>query len=148
MLRSGRLQDLPVRPGLHIPERELEWAAVRASGPGGQNVNKVSSKVELRFDFEASEMLADAVKNRLRALARHRLDAEGRILIVSQVTRNQPQNLEDARQRLVMLIAQALVVPKKRRPTKPSKAVKRARVKNKRAHSLKKQSRSRATHDD
>jgi ribosome-associated protein len=75
-----------------IPERELEWTAVRASGPGGQNVNKVSSKVELRFDFEESEALSDAVKARLRALAQHRLDGEGRILITSQVTRNQPQN--------------------------------------------------------
>jgi ribosome-associated protein len=148
MLRSGRVQDLVVRPGLSIPERELEWAAVRASGPGGQNVNKVSSKVELRFDFEASAALADSVKNRLRALAQHRLDAEGRILIVSQVTRNQPQNLEDARQRLSLLIAQALVVPKRRRPTKPSKAVKRARVKDKRAHAQKKQNRARANHDD
>lgn len=148
MLRSGRVQDLVVRPGLSIPERELEWAAVRASGPGGQNVNKVSSKVELRFDFEASPALVDSVKTRLRALAQHRLDAEGRILIVSQVTRNQPQNLADARERLSALIRQALVAPKRRRPTKPSKAVKRARVKDKRAHAQKKQSRARTHHDD
>jgi ribosome-associated protein len=142
------VEDLLVRPGLTIPERELEWAAVRASGPGGQNVNKVSSKVELRFDFEASAVLSAAVKTRLRALARHRLDAEGRILIVSQVTRTQPQNLDDARQRLATLIARALVVPKRRRPTKPSKAAKRARVKDKRAHSAKKQNRARAHPDD
>lgn len=137
-----------MQPSLTIPERELEWAAVRASGPGGQNVNKVSSKVELRFDFELSEVLSGAAKTRLRALAQHRLDAEGRILIVSQVTRNQPQNLRDARQRLAELVAQALIVPKRRRPTKPSKAAKRARVKNKRAHSQKKQSRARTHHDD
>jgi ribosome-associated protein len=121
---------------------------VRASGPGGQNVNKVSSKVELRFAFEMSEVLSDAIKIRLRALAQHRLDAEGRILIVSQVTRNQPQNLEDARTRLAELVAKALVVPKRRRPTKPSKAAKRARVKDKRAHAQKKQSRARTHHDD
>ena len=137
-----------VRPGLAIPERELEWGAVRASGPGGQNVNKVSSKVELRFDFEASAVLAESVKSRLRGLARHRLDADGRILIVSQITRNQPQNLQDARERLAGLVAQALVVPKRRRATKPSKAAKRARVKNKRAHSQKKQSRARTHQDD
>lgn len=142
------LEDLVVRPNLTVPERELEWVAVRASGPGGQNVNKVSSKVELRFDFEVSEVLSDAAKTRLRGLARHRLDADGRILIVSQVTRNQPQNLQDARQRLAELIAQALVVPKRRRPTKPSKAAKRARVKDKRAHAKKKQSRSRTHHDE
>ena len=124
------------------------WAAVRASGPGGQNVNKVSSKVELRFDFEASAALAASVKTRLRALAQHRLDGDGRILIVSQVTRNQPQNLADARQRLAELIAQALVVPKRRRKTKPSRAAKRARLQDKRANSQKKQGRSRSSSDD
>jgi len=140
--------DLVVKPGVVIPARELEWGAVRASGPGGQNVNKVASKVELRFDFEASSALTGAVKSRLRALVHNRLDAEGRILIVSQVTRNQPQNLQDARERLSALIAQALVVPKRRRPTKPSAAQKRARVKNKRENSLKKQSRSKRINDD
>jgi ribosome-associated protein len=145
---SAPMQDLVVRPDLSIPERELVWAAVRSSGPGGQNVNKVSSKVELRFDFEASCALTHSVKIRLRGLAVHRLDGDGRILIVSQITRNQPQNLEDARQRLAELIVRALVVPKKRRPTKPSKAAKRRRVENKRVQSQKKQSRARKPHDD
>ena len=133
---------------LTIPERELEWTAVRASGPGGQNVNKVSTKVELRFDFEASASLSDSVKVRLRGLAQHRLDADGRILITSQVTRTQPQNLADARQRLAELIAKAMVMPKRRRPTRPSRAAKRARVNDKRVHSKKKQSRARNTSDD
>jgi ribosome-associated protein len=133
---------------LTVPARELEWTAVRASGPGGQNVNKVSSKVELRFDFEQSEALSPTIKARLRALAQHRLDAEGRILITSQVTRNQPQNLEDARTRLAELIAKALVTPKRRRPTRPSKAAKRRRVNDKRIQSKKKQSRARKTSDD
>jgi ribosome-associated protein len=140
--------DLVVKPGVVIPVRELEWGAVRASGPGGQNVNKVASKVELRFDFEASGALTGAVKTRLRALVQNRLDAEGRILIVSQVTRNQPQNLQDARERLAELIAKALIVPKRRRATKPSAAQKRARVNNKRQNSLKKQSRAKRNHDD
>ena len=131
-----------------IPERELEWTAVRASGPGGQNVNKVSSKVELRFAFEESEALSDAVKARLRALAQHRLDGEGRILITSQVTRTQPQNLADARNRLAELIAKAMVTPKRRKATRPSRAAKRARVNDKRVHSKKKQSRARKTNDD
>lgn len=142
------MESLVVRPGVLIHGRELVWSAVRASGPGGQNVNKVSSKVELRFDFETSAALAAGVKTRLRKLAEHRLDAEGRILVVSQVTRNQPQNLEDARQRLAELIALALLVPKRRRPTKPSRAAKRARVKDKRVHSEKKQTRARKPHDD
>jgi len=137
-----------VRAGVTVPERELEWSAVRSSGPGGQNVNKVSSKVELRFDFEASGSLSAAAKARLRTLAKNRLDADGRILIVSQVTRNQPKNLQDARERLAELIAAALVVPKKRRPTKPSKAMKAARLNNKRAQSAKKQSRARKSTDD
>ena len=142
------MANLLVQPGIVVPERELAWTAVRASGPGGQNVNKVSSKVELRFDFEASAALPAAVKARLRALAEHRLDAEGRILITSQVTRNQPQNLTDARQRLAELIAKALVAPKRRRPTRPSRAAKRARVNDKRVQSKKKQSRARKTSDD
>lgn len=140
--------DLVVTPDLTIPERELDWVAVRSSGPGGQNVNKVSSKVELRFDFEASECLTTAAKARLRALAKHRLDADGCILIVSQLTRNQPQNLKDARQRLAELIARALIVPKRRRKTKPSLAAKKRRVKDKRATSLKKQSRAKKNVDD
>jgi len=142
------LESLVVRPGITVPERELEWTAVRASGPGGQNVNKVSSKVELRFDFENSSAFGAAVKARLRSLAQHRLDSDGRILIVSQVTRNQPQNLEDARQRLAELIARALVAPKPRRPTKPSRAAKRRRVNDKRVNSQKKQSRARHSNDD
>jgi len=137
-----------VRSGVVVPERELVWAAVRSSGPGGQNVNKVSSKVELRFDLEASAALSASAKARLRALARHRLDGDGRILIVSQVTRNQPKNLLDARERLAELIARALVVPKARRATKPSRAAKRARLNDKRANSAKKQNRSRKASDD
>jgi ribosome-associated protein len=143
------MRDLPLPSvTLSIPARELEWTAVRASGPGGQNVNKVASKVELRFDFEESESLSAGVKARLRALAQHRLDAEGRILITSQVTRNQPQNLEDARTRLADLIAKAMVEPKRRRPTRPSKAAKRRRVSDKRIQAKKKQSRARKTNDD
>lgn len=143
-----RMEDLRVTPSLVVPERELMWAAVRASGPGGQNVNKVSSKVELRFDFEASPVLTAALKARLRNLASHRLDGEGRILIVSQVTRNQPQNLNDARTRLAELIKRAMVVPKRRRPTKPSRASKLARVSDKRKNSQKKQGRARSSPED
>jgi len=108
----------------------------------------VSSKVELRFDFETSVALSASVKARLRKLAEHRLDADGRILIVSQVTRNQPQNLEHARRSLAELIAKALVVPKTRRPTRPSKAAKLRRVGEKRLQSAKKQRRGRKVIDD
>jgi ribosome-associated protein len=132
---------------LVIPEAELRWTAVRASGPGGQNVNKVSSKVDLRFDFEQSAALPDELKARLRTRARARLDAEGRLQIVSQLTRNQKDNLADAREKLVQLLQSALATPKKRRKTKPSRAKKAARVADKRVHSQKKQSRGRVAYE-
>jgi ribosome-associated protein len=132
---------------LIIPEAELRWTAVRASGPGGQNVNKVSSKVDLRFDFERSEALAPLLKERLRASAGSRLDAEGRIQITSQLTRNQSDNLEDARAKLAALLLAATITPKRRRKTKPSRAKKAKRVAEKRVHAQKKQSRGRVSAD-
>jgi ribosome-associated protein len=132
---------------LVIPEAELRWTAVRASGPGGQNVNKVSSKVDLRFDFEQSIALSVELKERLRVSAGSRLDGEGRIQITSQLTRNQSDNLEDARQKLAELLLAVTVVPKRRRKTKPSRAKKAARVADKRVHAQKKQSRGRVSAD-
>ena len=128
-----------------IPEAELRWTAVRASGPGGQNVNKVASKVDLRFDFEQSDALTDELKARLRIKAAARLDAEGQIQITSQLTRNQPDNLEDAREKLAALVRLALIKPKTRKKTKPSRAKKAKRVAEKRVHAAKKQSRGRVT---
>ena len=104
-----------------VPGHDLEWTAVRASGPGGQNVNKVSSKIELTFDLEDSVALTDATKARLRVIAKNTLDAEGRVLVTSQKTRDQSKNLADAREKLREMILKALVVPKKRKPTKPTK---------------------------
>jgi ribosome-associated protein len=134
-------RDLPVAPGLVIPENELSHTAVRASGPGGQNVNKVSSKVELRFGFQTSSVLSDAVKARLRVLALGRLDAEGRIVVTSQVSRSQAHNLEDARGKLASLVERALRAPKRRRKTRPSLSAKRARLDDKRRQSDKKRAR-------
>lgn len=133
--------DLLVTPTLSIPAAELVWTAMRSSGPGGQNVNKVSTKVELRFDFEASACLPGPVKARLARLAAGRLDAEGRIVITSQATRFQAQNLEDAREKLASLIRSALVAPKRRRPTRPSRASKERRLDSKRRTSEKKRGR-------
>lgn len=135
------MADLVVSPAVVIPDAELAWTAARSSGPGGQNVNKVASKVELRFDFAASGALSAPVKARLRALATSRLDAEGRILVTSQLTRDQSRNLEDARQKLAELIRAALVVPKRRRKTQPSRAAKQRRLNEKKRQSEKKQSR-------
>ncbi len=121
-----------------IPATDLSWTAVRASGPGGQNVNKVASKVELRFDLAQCAALHPAVKARLRTLCANRLDAEGRVRIVSQATRDQGKNLADAREKLAHLIASVLVPPKPRRPTKPTFGSKRRRAEDKRRTSSKK----------
>jgi ribosome-associated protein len=139
--------DLVVQPGVVIPATELVWAAARSSGPGGQNVNKVSTKVELRFDFRASRALDEGAKARLTRLAAGRLDAEGRLLITSQVSRSQTHNLDDARQKLSALVRQALVREKKRKPTRPTRASTRRRLESKRRQSERKRARG-APHDD
>ena len=108
--------DLQVTTSVIIPASELEWTAVRSSGPGGQNVNKLNTKIDLRFDLPATQALHAPAKARLRRLAAGRLDAEGRVVIISQATRNQQRNLEDARQRLAALIRIALRPPRPRRP--------------------------------
>jgi ribosome-associated protein len=134
-------EPLPVSQSLIIPADELRWTSVRSSGPGGQNVNKVSSKVELRFDFERSRVLDLETKARLRSIARARLDAEGQILIVSQATRDRQRNLEDARAKLGELVLRALVRPKRRRPTRPSFGATQTRLREKRQHSDRKRDR-------
>jgi ribosome-associated protein len=126
-----------------IPAAELEFEAVRSSGPGGQNVNKVSSKVELCFDVEATDALGPAVKARLRALAGKRVDAAGRIRVVSQRTRDQSRNRKDALDKLADMIRQALVPPKPRRPSRPTRASKARRLDDKRKQSSKKRLRGR-----
>ena len=133
---------LEISATLTLPASCLTWAASRASGPGGQNVNKVSSKVELRFDLEGCRVLGEETKERLRAIARAMLDGEGRILVVSQKTRDQPKNLDDAREKLKALILRALVRPKKRRPTRPSRGAVARRLDEKNRAAKKKKERS------
>jgi ribosome-associated protein len=111
-----------------VPEEEVEFTAMRAQGPGGQNVNKVSSAVQLRFDARHSPSLPNDVAVRLMRLAGSRLTKDGVIVIVAQQYRDQARNREDARERLIDLIRQAAVKPKPRRATKVPKAVKRQRV--------------------
>ncbi|HMR79371.1 MAG TPA: alternative ribosome rescue aminoacyl-tRNA hydrolase ArfB [Polyangiaceae bacterium] len=134
-------EDLEIRPGVVIPARDLSFRALRASGPGGQNVNKVSSKVELSFDLNANPSLRPEVKARLRRQNPSRLSSDGALVITCQTTRSQQQNLEEARGILSALVITALTVPKRRKPTKPSRAAKRRRLDDKRKQSDKKRER-------
>ena len=122
---------LVVDAGLEIPDAELSVSFVRASGPGGQNVNKVATAVQLRFDLAASAVLAAEVKARLRALAGRRLNADGTLLLTARNHRTQEANRREAEARLTDLIRRALVAPKARKPTRPTRAARERRLEHK-----------------
>jgi ribosome-associated protein len=120
-----------VTPDIDIDEREIDENFVRASGPGGQNVNKLSTAVQLRFDVRRSPSLSGEVRTRLERLAGSRLTRDGVLVIIAQRHRTQARNRQDALDRLIDLIRQAAVRPVKRRPTKPTKASRERRIEGK-----------------
>jgi ribosome-associated protein len=131
---------LAITPSLSLDDRELDERFVRGSGPGGQNVNKVATAVELRFDVERSSLPGD-VKARLRAIAGSRLTTDDVLVIAAREYRTQGQNRDAARARLVELIRRAAVRPKSRRATRPTKAAKERRLAHKRHRSETKRAR-------
>jgi ribosome-associated protein len=120
-----------ITPSISIGEDELEEHFIRASGPGGQNVNKLASAVQLRFDVRGSPSLSDDVRTRLERLAGRRLTREGVLVINAQRHRTQERNREDARERLFDMIRRAAVAPRVRRATKPTAAARQHRLESK-----------------
>jgi ribosome-associated protein len=139
---------LAVSTALIIPDSDLSLAFVRAAGPGGQNVNKVASAVQLRFDLAGSAALDERVKQRLRALAGRRLTADGAILIIARNHRTQERNRAEALERLAHLVQQALVEPRQRRATRPTRASREQRLAGKARRSRNKLLRGRVRFDD
>jgi len=127
--------------GVLIPAEAFSMHAVRSSGPGGQNVNKVASKVELRVDLALIEGMSPGAMGRLRVIAASRLDADGRLLVSSQASRDQRANLEDARGKIGALVLQALHEPKRRRATRPTRGSVERRIADKKRRGAEKNTR-------
>lgn len=138
-------QDLPISARRVIPAHALSVKTARAQGPGGQHVNRTESKVQLTFDPRQVPWIDEGTRLRIVALAGRHVDSEGRILLASQEHREQARNLEDARDKLRELVTRAMVRPKRRVPTKPSRAAKARRVDEKKKRAKTKAQRARVS---
>jgi ribosome-associated protein len=134
---------LRVTPTISIDDSELEESFIASTGPGGQNVNKVATAVQLRFDVVRSPSLPDPVRLRLIALSGSRLTKDGVLVLTGRQYRTQERNRADVRARLIELVRAAAVIPKRRKPTKPTRASKEKRLEGKKKHSRLKKARGR-----
>jgi ribosome-associated protein len=134
---------IEITPSIVIPDEELEWKFIRASGPGGQNVNKVSSAVQLRFLLPLNRSLPVSARNRLRAIAGQKLVDDGSILFSARSERSQEQNRRAAAERLAALIRTALIEPKIRKKTRPTKGSQERRIESKKRRGATKSQRGR-----
>src|SRR6185437_12814358 len=126
-----RTMPVEITPDISLPERDLTWSFVRASGPGGQNVNKVATAAQLRFDLAGTQALEPAVKQRLRFLAGRRVSEDGALIIVARNQRTQESNRREALECLTELVRRALVPPKVRKATRPTRASRERRLEGK-----------------
>jgi ribosome-associated protein len=141
-------EPIRIARGILIPDAAVAWRAVRSSGPGGQNVNKVASKIDLRVDLAAVTGLSAPARARLEALAASRMDADGKLVVTSQRTRDQLRNLEDARDKVKKLVERALREPRPRRLTQPSRGAVDRRLQRKHERSAVKRARRARPEDD
>ena len=142
------MTGIRINRNIVIPNAELSESFVRSTGPGGQNVNKLSTKVELRWTPSSSSAFSDAQRQYLVQRLAHRLIESGELIIVADEHRTQGRNRDEARKKLAVVVRQALVRPKKRRPTKPSRASVKRRLDGKKRRSSTKKNRAKARLDD
>ncbi len=142
------MSEIRINRNIVIPNAELSESFVRSTGPGGQNVNKLSTKVELRWKPAESTALGETQKKYLLQRLAHRLIESGELIVSSEEHRTQGRNRDEVRKKLALIVRQALVRPKKRRPTKPSRASVKRRLEGKKRRSTTKRNRAKARLDD